>query len=313
MNQKGGVGKTTCAVNLAAALTRRNHRVLLVDADAQANLTLHLGIESGRLDRSIYTVLTGRSTVQEAVHPDVRPGLFVLPSHLDLAGAEVELVNTMGRETVLRRALASYFEKEAFDFVLFDCPPSLGLLALNALLASKEVFIPLQTEFFALQGMSRLLEVVELIRNRLDHDVDITGIIPTLYDSRTNLSQEVVRETRRYFGPSVFRTIVHNNIKLAECPSHGTTIFEYAPSSKGAKDFQRLAREVLRRHDSTPSHKEFGVFAIRSQKEADARASSPEEAPIADAAPIADEGPIADEALPAEADGSHAPRPTSLH
>jgi len=327
MNQKGGVGKTTCAVNLGAALASRNQRVLLVDADAQANLTLHFGIEAGRLERSTYTVLTGRSTAREAIRPDVRPGLSVLPAHLDLAGAEIELVNTMGRETVLRRALACYFEEEAFDFVLFDCPPSLGLLALNALLASTEVFIPLQTEFFALQGMSRLLEVVELIRSRLGHAVDITGIIPTLYDSRTNLSQEVVREIRRYFGPSVFRTIVHNNIKLAECPSHGTTIFEYAPSSKGAKDFQRLAREVLRRHDSAPSHQERGVFSIRSQKEVDARLSNPEEARISEEVrgrepirdelpvrePIGDEVPSSDGVLPPAADGSHAPGPTSLN
>jgi chromosome partitioning protein len=280
-------------------------------------------------------VLTGRSTVREAVHPDVRPGLSVLPAHLDLAGAEIELVNTMGRETVLRRALAAYFEEEAFDFVLFDCPPSLGLLSLNALLASTEVFIPLQTEFFALQGMSRLLEVVELIRSRLDHAVDITGIIPTLYDSRTNLSQEVVREVRRYFGPSVFRTIVHNNIKLAECPSHGTTIFEYAPSSRGAKDFQQLAREVMRRDDSAPSCQERGVFSIRSQKKVDltrsATSTSPlegaaearapnaeqvstcEEVPVREGIPLREEQPTPEDVVVSEGGSSDVTGPTSLN
>jgi len=214
--------------------------------DAQANLSLHLGIEVQRLEKSVYTVLTGRSTAREAVFFDWRPGISVLPANLDLAGAEIELVNLVGRETVLRTALWPFIQEEGFDFVLLDCPPSLGLLSLNALLTASEVFIPLQTEFFALQGMSRLIDVLDLIKNRLGHRIEVSGIIPTLYDGRTNLSREVVTEIQRFFGGKVFRSIIHSNVKLAECPSHGKTIFEYAPSSKGAQDFERLAKEVLR-------------------------------------------------------------------
>jgi chromosome partitioning protein len=245
MNQKGGVGKTTCAVNLGAALSQMGRRVLLVDMDAQANLSLHLNIEVPKLERSTYTVLTGRSTAKESVLKDWRPNLSVLPSSIDLAGAEIELVNAVGRETVLRSAIQPFLEEESFEFVFFDCPPSLSLLSLNALTAAREVFICLQTEFFALQGMTRLLDVVKLVRTRLGHDLDITGIIPTLYDSRTNLSKEVVTEIRRYFPGRVFGTVIHTSVKLAEAPGHGKTIFEYAPESRGAQDFLQLAIEVL--------------------------------------------------------------------
>jgi chromosome partitioning protein len=246
MNQKGGVGKTTCAVNLGAALAANERRVLLIDVDPQANLSVHLNVDVHGLQHSTYSLLTGRSTAREAVLFDLRPNLCVLPANIDLSGAEIELVNTVGRETALRTALAPLFEAETFDFVFFDCPPSLGLLSLNALTAAREVFIPLQTEFFALQGMSRLLEVVDLIRARLSHPIELSGIIATLYDSRTNLSREVLAEIERYFGPKLFRTVIRTSIKLAEAPSHGKTILEYSPDSRGAEDFRQLADEVLK-------------------------------------------------------------------
>jgi chromosome partitioning protein len=247
MNQKGGVGKTTCAVNLGAALAEVGKRILLVDMDAQANLSLHIDVDVHRLERSTYTLLVGRSAARETCIRDVRANISVLPANIDLAGAELELSNAVGRETVLRSVLEPFLAEESFDFVLIDCPPSLGLLSLNALTAVGEVFICLQTEFFALQGMSRLMDVVGLIQKRLGHPLEITGIIPTLYDGRTNLSKEVVAEIQRYFGEKVFRTVIHNNVKLAEAPSHGKTILEYAPDSRGAQDFRELAREVLER------------------------------------------------------------------
>ena len=245
MNQKGGVGKTTCAVNLAAAIAGEGLRVLLVDIDPQANASIHFAIDVNRLSRSIYHVLTGVCPVADAVIRDIRPGLSVLPSNIDLSGAEIELVNAVGRETILRDALAEFVAGDPFDFVLIDCPPSLGLLSLNALTAAREVIIPLQTEFFALQGMVKLLEVIGLIQKRLNHPLEIAGVVPTLYDGRTNLGNEVVAEIRRFFGDKVFRTAVRNTVKLAEAPGHGKTIFEYANESMGAADFRGLAREII--------------------------------------------------------------------
>lgn len=261
MNQKGGVGKTTCVANLGAAFARRGQRVLLVDIDPQANLSLHFDIDIHHLEESLYTVLVSDTRAEDAIVSEVLPGISILPSNIDLSGAEIELVNAVGRETLLRTALQPYLEVESFDFVLFDCPPSLGLLSLNALTSAREVFIPLQTQFFALQGMTRLIDVIDLIRNRLGHHVEITGILPTLYDTRTRLSQEVVQEIREFFDDKVFDTVINANVRLAESPSHGKTIFDYAPDSRGAQDYEALATEILAR-----GLKEGGVRPITASE-----------------------------------------------
>ena len=250
MNQKGGVGKTTCAVNLGAALARRGKRILLVDMDAQANLSLHLNVDIYELQHSTYSLLMGRSTAHEATLFDVRPNLSVIPSNIDLSGAEIELVNTIGRERALATALNTLWPETELDFVFYDCPPSLGLVSLNALTAAEEIFLPLQTEFFALQGVTGLLEFVERICAGLGNQLAITGVIPTLYDGRTILSRDVLADIRKFFGDKVFATIIHTNVKLAEASSHGETIFEYAPDSRGADDFGDLADEMLAPRDS---------------------------------------------------------------
>lgn len=256
MNQKGGVGKTTTCLNLGAALTRRGLRVLLLDLDPQANLTVHLDLRPDSLERSIYDVLLGRTTLADLVRPTSTLGLDLVPSSLDLAGAEMELVSAVGREQVLKEAVARLEERaaaggdgapEPWDFLLVDCPPSLGLLSVNALTAVREVVVPLQAEFFALQGMARLREVVELVEKRLNPGLSILGILPSMVDSRTTLSREVLTEIRTYFGAAVFGTAIRRNVKLAEASSHGRTVFEYAPGSNGAADYASLAEEVLRR------------------------------------------------------------------
>lgn len=246
INQKGGVGKTTTTTNLGAALARRQKRVLVVDIDPQANLSIHLDVDLGNLEHSTYTLLVGESTPAQAIRPTATPGLSVLPTNIDLSGAELELVNSIGRETILRDKLTTHFQQHGEpDFVLYDCPPSLGLLSINALAAADEVFIPVQTEFFALQGMTKLLQVVELVRGRINPALRVTSIIPCLVDMRTNLAVEVLAELRAVFPHQVMATKIRQNVRLAEAPSHAKTIFEYAPDSTGARDYDDLAAEVL--------------------------------------------------------------------
>ncbi|MBJ02731.1 MAG: chromosome partitioning protein [Planctomycetes bacterium] len=248
INQKGGVGKTTTCANLGSALARAGARVVLVDMDPQANLSLHLGAELEPDEPSVYSVLLGSTPLVEALRPTTTPNLKLVASHIDLSGAELELAAAIGRETLLRDAVSSWeaaAPEGGADFLIIDCPPSLGLLSVNALAAVQEVLITLQTEFFALQGMSKLVEVVQLMRRRLNPELEITGILPCLYDSRLRLAREVLGEIRRYFPARVFPRPIRSNVKLAESPSYGQSIFEYAPSSPGAQDYARLAAHML--------------------------------------------------------------------
>ena len=260
INQKGGVGKTTTSLNLGAALARAGRRVVLVDMDAQANLTLSLNVEAPTGTPSTYTLLLGESEFEASIRPTSNKGLRLLPANIDLSGAELELASAMGREFLMREALVEW-ERAArakakgrapADYVIFDCPPSLGLLSINALAAAEEVLVTIQTEFLALQGMSKLFEILQLLKKRLNPRLEVLGILPCLYDSRLKLAREVLAEIRKYFGGQVLANPVRSNVKLAEAPSFGQTIFEYAPDSNGAQDYVEVAKEIAAREARDP-------------------------------------------------------------
>jgi chromosome partitioning protein len=260
INQKGGVGKTTTSLNLGAALARCGRRVVLVDMDAQANLSLSLNVEAPPGSPSTYTLLLGESTFEASIRATSSAGLRLLPANIDLSGAELELAAAMGREFLMKEALVEW-ERAArardggrapAEYVIFDCPPSLGLLSINALAAAEEVLVTIQTEFLALQGMSKLLEILQLLKKRLNPRLEILGILPCLYDSRLKLAREVLAEIRKYFPGQVLATPVRSNVKLAEAPSFGKTIFEYAPDSNGAQDYVAAAKEIAGREALDP-------------------------------------------------------------
>jgi len=242
-NQKGGSGKTTTAVNLGACLAQLGEKVLLVDIDPQAHATIHLGLKPHELETTIYDVLINSQSVVQTIVETIVEKLDILPSHINLSGAEIELVNMVGRESILKDSLRSL--KRKYDYILIDCPPSLGLLTLNALNATEEVFIPIQTEFFALEGMGKLLRTIDIVKERLNKRLKITGVILTMFDSRKNLCKDVVEKVENYFGNKVFKTKIRDNVKLAEAPSYGQPIILYAPKSYGSQDYQKLAKEVL--------------------------------------------------------------------
>jgi chromosome partitioning protein len=245
INQKGGSGKTTTAVNLGASLAKMKKRVLIIDIDPQAHSTIHLGLDLHKLGNSIYEVLIAGRSMEDIIQKTEMTNLDIAPSHINLSGAEIELVNVIGRETILKDNVSRI--KDKYDYILIDCPPSLGLLTLNALTTANEVMIPIQTEYLALEGMSKLVSTIEIVKKRLNKHLDITGIIPTMYDHRTNLSQEVLKNITGYFKNKVFKTVIRQNIRLAEAPSYGKPILSYAASAHGAEDYMKLAKEVISR------------------------------------------------------------------
>ena len=243
LNHKGGVGKTTSAINIGAGLVELGKKVLLVDLDPQANLTLSLGIP--RQPVTIYESLRGES---ELVPYTAKQNLDVITSTLDLSGAEMELINEAGREFLLKELFAPV--EEEYDYIIIDCPPSLGLLTLNALTCSHYVFIPLQTEFLALQGLAKIKQVIDKVRFRLNKGLEIGGVIATMYDARKVLNRDVVATIKKYFGEKVFETLIRDNVALAEAPAQRKDIFEYSPSSSGAEDYLKLSKEILVRTEA---------------------------------------------------------------
>lgn len=243
MNQKGGVGKTTTAVNLAACLAECGKRVLLVDADAQGNATSGLGIDKERVKTSAYDVLINRTPVRKAVVASKMEGLDVLPATIALAGAEVELVSMEGREERMRQALAKVVDE--YDYILIDCPPSLGLMIINVLVAADAVLIPIQAEYYALEGVAQLLQTIRSVAREWNPRLGVEGVLLTMYDGRTNLALQVAEEVKKYFRDKVYRTMIPRNVRLSEAPSYGEPIIMYDPRSKGAEVYRRLAQEVI--------------------------------------------------------------------
>ena len=242
-NQKGGVGKTTTTVNLSTILAKKGKKVLLIDADPQGNATSGLGVEK-EVEFSTYDILVNDTKMQDAIQDTMIRNLKVCPSNINLAGAEVELVSMMSREQRLKEKLEEI--KDEYDYILIDCPPSLGLITLNAFTASDSVLIPVQCEYYALEGLGQLLNTITLVKKHLNKNIQIEGALLTMYDIRTNLSNQVVKEVKKYFDNKVYKTVIPRNVRLSEAPSYGMPITEYDPRSKGAKSYMKFAKEFLK-------------------------------------------------------------------
>jgi chromosome partitioning protein len=253
-NQKGGVGKTTTAINLAACLGVLDKKTLLIDADPQANSTSGVGFDQREIKKGLYDCLVNGINPSEIILNTKSPNLNILPSHIDLVGAEIEMISLKEREYVFKKMLRDIADD--YDYILIDCSPSLGLLTLNALTASDSVIIPVQCEYFALEGLGKLLNTIKIVQNRLNKSLDIEGILLTMYDTRLRLSNQVVEEVKIHFQQLVFDTIIHRNTRLGEAPSHGETIIMHDASSKGAVNYLNLAKELITKNTVSEEHKE---------------------------------------------------------
>ncbi len=246
-NQKGGVGKTTTTVNLAAYLAEKGKKVLIIDFDPQGNAGFGIGVNAEEIDTTIYEVLIGEIPVENAVFQTEVEGLYLIPSNIHLSGAQVDLLDSEGSEFILKKALSEL--RESFHYILVDCPPSLGLLTLNSLVAADSVMIPLQCEYYALEGLSQLLRIISMVQEKLNPSLEVEGVVLTMYDSRTNLANQVVNDVREYFKDKVYNTIIPRNVRLSEAPSFGKPISLYDRSSAGSITYEKLAEEVINKNE----------------------------------------------------------------
>ena len=245
-NQKGGVGKTTTAINLSACLAEAGQRVLTIDFDPQGNATTGLGLEKEQIEDTVYELLLGDCTLEDCLMRDVQENLDVLPSDSNLAGAEIELLDVENKESVLNGYLETI--RDQYDFIIIDCPPSLSLLTINALVAADTVLVPIQCEYYALEGLSQLTKTIKRVKKSLNKDLSIEGVLLTMFDSRTNLSVQVVEEVKKYFSSTVFNTVIPRNVRLSEAPSYGMPVIAYDKNSKGAECYKKLAAEVIKKN-----------------------------------------------------------------